>query len=808
MIKNYFITALRNLTRYKVYSLINILGLSFAIASVLLIFIYVKHETTYDTFHNSSDRIYRVASDFIFPDKIDNLSVAPPPLAPYMKQNYQEVEQYASLFPYSQKVMVKFGDTKYFQEQIYFADSTFFDVFKFGFKEGNSLTALAEPNKVVINNEIAQTYFASESAIGKVLEFDNQDGTFSKYTVTGVLNKMPTNTHIKFRALVSASTFYRQSPGLNTAWISAFMHTFVRLKEGADVAAIQNKILHLSDEYQNNNGQAKINAKQNFIIEPLTNIHLKSNRLWDITPPGNQQYIYVFSVVAFFLLIIACINYMNLATARASTRMKEIGIRKVAGAHRSNIVAQVMGETFVITFLAVIISVALAELALPVLNQLTDINFNSSVLLQQNVLIALLVLTVFVTLLAGSYPAFYISLFNPSVVLKGKVSNVHGFNLRKALVVFQFSISVILIIATTIVLMQINYMRTKDVGFNKNNVIAVQIQDTIVASRYNAIKDELMKQNYVSDVAFSATIPGDAPDRKITRVEGATKSELQEIPMEPIYVDKNYFDLMETRLTEGRYFSKENGTDDRLAFIVNEAAINKFGWKEESIGRRIVWGFQPPRLRDGKVIGVVEDIHTGSLKDPVEPMLFILTQKAFALGYVLIRVKDISAQQAVRNLQSSWAKLDGSHPMEYVFLDENLNRLYQNETKISRLFTYFSIITIIIACLGLLGLVLFSIEQRVKEIGIRKVLGAGVSDILKLISKEYVIMVTIAIAIASPVAFYFMNKWLQDFSVRMSINIFPFVLAGAFAMLAALLTVSFVTLRTVRNNPVNALKYE
>lgn len=809
MLKHYLVTALRNLLKHRVYTLINVFGLAIAIACATLIGLYVKHETSYDAFHKDSDRLYRVACNFKFPDKLDELSVASPPVAFTLKRDYPEVEAFTQISSYNvPRLLVKYGNNSFYEENVLYADSLFLSFFKFPLLKGDVVSALKEPNSVVITETMAQKFFGTENPIGKVLQYDNNDGTFADYKVTGVAQNPPTNSHIRFESLVSLNGVYKQFPQYRDQWISASLWTYLRLKQGVDWKSFENKIVNLPDKYLNQNQNLGLSAKVSLHLEPVTSIHLHSKRLWDISPPGNQQYVYIFLIVGIFLLLIACINYTNLATARAGVRMREIGMRQVAGAQRKQLIAQLMGESAVIAVLAMFVSLALAELAVPLLRKLTGIDFHEGALFQPGILLPLVAITIFVTLLSGFYPAIYLTSFNPVTVLKsnGRGAGNRGITLRKGLVVFQFAVSAALIVATAIVYLQLHYLKSKDVGFQREGLMAVRLQDTVVAAKYDALRAEISEIPDVKGAAYAATIPGDPPDRKITRVEGKTPSELQEIPTEPIYIDQHYFDVMQSKLAQGRTFSADMTTDLKEAFLINEAAAQKFGWKE-ALGKRVVWGFQPPNMRDGKVVGVMHNIYTGSLREPPEPILFLLTKKAFAYGYVLVRFRD-NGENGKQLVENIFRKYDPAHPVEAVFLDEHMARLYGDETRMSELFTWFTGLTIFIACLGLVGLVSFSMEQRRKEIGIRKVLGAGVRSLLRLAAGEYLALVAIALVMAFPLAFWLMNKWLEDFAFHIGIGAMPFVLSGLAVIVIALLTVIAVSMRAALTNPAKTLKYE
>lgn len=809
MLHNYLKIALRNILRHKVNAFINISGLATGMTACLLIYLFVMHELSFDKFNKNSENIYRLVFDYKFPDKLDHLAVAAPIAGITLRKDFPEVVNYTSISPYSGKLLVKYGDKKIYEENLYVADSTFFSVFDYKLIKGDKTTALSAPNTVVINETMAKKYFGSENPLGKTLEYDNNDGTFASYKVTGVFEDVPAGSHLIFNSLVSYKTLevlYGQQ-GINS-WHNAGSFVFVQLKENADPAAFSKKIAHLYDKY----AEQYQNVKASIImdLEPLGSIHLHSDRLFDAAVKGNVSYVYIFAVVSVFLLLIACINYINLSTAQGKIRMKEIGVRKVIGAGRTKLISQFIAESAVIVLISLVLTQILLLVCLPAFNYLTEMQLSFAELFSLRNILAVLTLALIVIILAGIYPAFYLTSVNPALALKSNsAKGEKGITLRKVLVVAQFTVSIVLIASTLIVRSQVNYMLDHDPGFNKSDVIAIRFQDTLSVFNYKAIKSEILQLKGVSHVAQSSTLPGDPPDRKITRVEGKTAGVINEIPLEPIWIDPDYFDLMQIHLKEGRLFDKARTLDMRESFVVNESAAKKFSW-DKSIDKKIIWG-NGPRKRDGKVIGVVRDIHTTSLKQETDPILFICDEnpaKAYTLGYLLVRVNSQNKEQCVAAISATWAKFDKVHPIDYKFLDENISGLYKSEEKTNSLFQYLSVLTIIIACLGLFGLVSFSVAQRVKEIGVRKVLGASVTHLAALLSKDFLRLVLIAFLIAVPVAWYAMHKWLDDFAFRISIQWWTFLVAGLIAFGIAILTVSFKAVKAALTNPVNSLRTE
>ncbi len=809
MFKLYFKTALRSILRHRANAIINITGLAVGIAACMLIYMFVHHELSFDHFHRNTKSIYRLVFDYQFPDKLDHLAVAAPVAGSTLKKDFPDVVNYTSVSPYSGRLLVKYQGKKFYEENIFVADSTFFNVFDYKLVMGDKNTVLNEPNTLVINQSMARKYFGNENPIGKVLEYDNSDGTFAAYKVTGVFEDVPTGSHLVFTSLVSYKTLVALfgAQGINS-WHNAGSFVYLQLKENTDPAAFEKKITHLYDKYAD---QYK-NVKASIImhLEPLANIHLHSDRLFDSAVKGNASYVYIFSVIALFLLLIACINYINLATAQGKLRMKEIGVRKVIGAGRKKLIGQFVFESALVAFFSLVLSQVIALIFLPAFNYLANLHFSVKDVYTSGNIFFLMLLFTSIVLLAGIYPAFYLTAFNPVAALKSNTTRGEkGITLRKVLVTAQFTISIVLITATLVVRSQVNYMLDHDPGFNKSNVMAIRFQDTVTGFNYKAIKNDILRLPGVTGVSQTSTLPGDAPDRKITRVEAATAGVINEIPLEPIWVDWDYFDLMQIRVKEGRLFARSHALDPREAFVVNESAVQSFGWKN-SLGKKIIWG-GGRRQRDGKVIGVVKDIHTTSLKAAVDPILFICDEnpsQAYNLGYLLVRIQGRDKEALVKSVCNIWSGYDKIHPVDYKFIDDNISALYDGEARTNRLFQYLSLLTIFIACLGLFGLISFSVSQRVKEIGIRKVLGAGVTGIAALLSMDFLKLVGLAFVIAAPIGWYAMHRWLEGFAFRIHIPWWVFPVSGGVALIIALATVSFQAIKAALANPVKSLRTE
>jgi putative ABC transport system permease protein len=809
MIKNYIKIALRSILHHRGNAAINVIGLSFGLAACMLIYMFVSHELSFDKFNKNSKDIYRVVFDYKFPDKLDHLAVAAPIAGITLKKDFPEVVNYTSISPYSGKLLVKYEEKKFYEENIYVADSTFFNVFDYKLISGNKNTVLNEPNTVAISRSMAKKYFNNENPIGKTLQYDNNDGTFASYKVTGVFEDVPSNSHLAFNSLVSFKTLELLFGAQGVAnWHNAGSFVFVQLKENTNAKNFEKKITHLYDKY----AEQYKNVKASIIInlEPLTDIHLHSDKLFDAAVKGNVTYVYIFALVALFLLLIACINYINLATAQGKVRMKEIAVRKVIGAERKTLIGQFVVESAVIVLFSAILAQLISLICLPAFNYLAGLHLGLSSVYSLKNGIIFLALSISIILLAGIYPAFYLTSYAPAIALKSNSSTGEkGISLRTTLVIMQFTISIILITSTLIVRNQVSYMLGHDPGFKKENIVAIRFQDTIAVSNYNVIKNEMLQLKGVSKISQSSTLPGDNPDRKITQVEGKTAGIINEIPVEPIWVDPDYFDVMQIRLKEGRLFDRSRVTDYRESFVVNESAAKKFGW-DRTLDKKIIWG-RGPRQREGKVVGVVKDIYTSSLKNEIEPIVFICDanpSRVYSLGYLLVRMNDNSAESVLKDVCAIWSKYDKIHPVDYKFLDQNITDLYASEQRTNSLFQYLSLLTILIACLGLFGLVSFSVSQRVKEIGVRKVLGASVANVATLLSKDFIKLVLVAFLIAVPLGWYVMHKWLEGFAFRVSIQWWTFLIAGMIAFTIAIITVSFKSVKAAIANPVKSLRTE
>ncbi|GEO04851.1 ABC transporter permease [Adhaeribacter aerolatus] len=802
MLKNYFKIAWRNLRRNKIYSAINILGLATGISACILIFLFVQDELTYERHFSQADRIVRVVSSIRMQENLDKFAYTPFKLAQTIGDNYPAAETVTKILPIGKQTLWVAGKA-FNQENLFFADSNFFKVFDYPFLLGNPETALKAPKTIVLTEDLAIKLFGSTAAaMGQMLQFSKNE-----HLVTGVVAN-PQHSHLQPEGFLSAITLGKGSTEINaptsiTNWLALNWYTYVLLKDKNQIPALQQQLFDLSRNTINPwIKENELTASQTFYLQPIRDIHLNPEWKDQTATYGQKAYVYIFSFVAIFLLLIACINYMNLATARSAKRAREVGLRKVVGAYRSQIVRQFIGESILITLFAVLLALALVEILLPPFNTLTNKNFSYTYFTEGSSGLVLLGIVVFVGLVAGSYPAFFLSGFKPAEVLKSDKSP-QGSNalLRKFLVVLQFTISLILIIGTLVVYSQMQFIKNANLGFKKEQVFVIDIPvgDTTLIRKLPHLKQELLNNPAVAKVANAANIPGGTISDLITLIEKDGKQE--ERTSFVLAGDYDFLDLLGISVLEGRNFSRETPTDLKGGVLVNQAMVRKMGWQDSPIGKRILFSDW-----DAKVIGVVNDFHYTSLHTTIDPLIIALAPTS--PGYLLVRVNTTNLPATLRFVQEKWKAFDPNHPIEYFFLDEYFNQQYRTEDKMLTIFGYFAALTIIIACLGLFGLTSFTAEQRTREIGIRKVLGSSVADIMMLLSRDFALLVIISIALATPIAWYGMHRWLQDFAYRTPLSLWTFLIAGVFAMVIAMLTVSLQAAKAATANPIKALRSE
>ncbi|KAA9040902.1 FtsX-like permease family protein [Ginsengibacter hankyongi] len=797
MIKNLLLVAFRNFKKDKWYTLLNVLGLTIGITFSLFLIFYIRDELNYDRYLEKSDRIYRIVSYIQERDKNTNWTLTQLPVAATVKKDFPEVED-ATWFISRERTLFKNGENSFYETKVYYADSTVFNIFTYKFLEGDVAHALNEPNSIVISKSLAEKYFGKNTAaVGKTLKT-----VYDLYKVTGVIEDVPKNSHLRFDMLISGSTLLkgRQNDGLNN-WGNFNNFTYVLLKPGTNVEAFNKKLVSMYKKYVEPLF-AQFNIKMQYGVQPITAIHLHSNLEREPEELGNMSYIWIFSAVAFFMLLIACINYMNLTTARSARRAKEIGIRKVTGSTKKQLVLQFLMESLLTALMAVLLSMLLVILLLSVFNSISGKAFTIHTLLQPFNIILLAVIVLFTGLVGGSYPAFYLSGFQPVSILKGALSNASGnVNLRRTLVVLQFSISMIMLICTWVVYSQLSYLRKKDLGFNKDQVMTVTVNTgEDERSKIYAMNNEFRSLPGVKIVGTGNSYPGSA-NSNLNLFTVETKNGHVDKAIECYSIDENYLGALGIPLEKGRNFSIPS--DTLHSIIVNEAMVKHFGW-DNAIGKRVKF----PGDTSGnylEVVGVIKDFHQKSLYNPIAPLLLFYGPNS---NIIQLKISPANIKATIAQVESSWKKYFPQLPFEYKFLDEDFNSQYAADQKRGMIFAAFSILTIIITCLGLLGLTAFTTQQKQKEISIRRVLGASIAQVVTMTTKNYLWLALIAALIAFPVAYYFMYKWLQIFPYNTGLSVIPFILSAFVIVITASATAMFYSAKAAVTNPAKILKTE
>ena len=804
MIMNYLKTALRNIKKYPTYSFINITGLAIGMTCVILISLFIQDELSYDRFHEKADRIYRVVDSFDVPGGIERaFALTSAPFAPNLKKDFPEVEDAVRLL--TRRHLVAYEDKKYFEDFLFYADSSVFNIFTFPLVAGNPKTALTAPNTIVLSESTSLKYFGKDNAINRTININDQD-----YVVTGIMKDMPKNSHFYAQIFASMKTF-EKDPNMQKhyfqSWARHEFYTYILLHEDYSPEDLQAKLPAFIEKYAAKQIEAILGGSISSRLQSLKSIHLHSHLQMEISPNGDIKYVTIFSVIALFILLIACVNFINLATARSVNRSKEVGLRKVVGASRYQLIQQFLGESLFFTLIALLLALILIAFVLPLFNSLTGKEIAMSYLINIILLGSMGLLLVFVGLLSGSYPAFFVSRYQPANVLK-KTANIRSGRsyLRKGLVIFQFTLSIILFIATAIVLDQLDFLRNRKLGFNKEHVVVVPIRTHSIRTNAETIKAELMQNPNILGGTITIGVPGGIVAGDAIHL--VTEEGKKTLTLRMIYTDHDYVKTMGMEIVEGRDFSKEMSTDSTEAFLINEAAVRELQL-ENPMETQLEWGGEEYDYgihKKGRVIGVVKDFQFQSLRDAINPLIIhVWPQDTFVFA-LRIRPDDIPGTLAF--IENKWKYLDPAHPFEYSFMDETFDRIYRSEEKLGKIFGVFSMLAIFIAALGLFGLALFMVEQRTKEIGVRKVLGASVGSILALLSKEFTILVLLANLFAWPLGYFLMRKWLENFAYRVNIGFWIFILAAAVAFVIALFTISFQALKAALANPIESLRYE
>ncbi len=790
MIKNYFKIALRNLWRFKGYSFINIFGLAVGLTCALLILLWVQDELSFDQFHTNSDNLYRIEQDQVYDGQPYHLNVTAWPCAPEWQEEIPEVLD-ATRFGSCGTRSFIYGDIAFNEDNVKAVDPSFFTMFDFELLHGDKNTVLLDPFSVVIDEATSIKYFGQKNPIGEVLFVDTQ----FNLVVSGVFKNVPLNSSIDPKILVSVD-FAKDLGKYDDNWGTNMIRTFVLLHENADLIEVNSKLTEVANSHHDEERTEK------FIAAPLAGIHLQT--YWGFDKDGEAlARLYMFSIIAGFVLLIACINFMNLSTARSANRAREIGIRKVVGAYRKDLILQFLGESLLLTFLAVIFSLGLVYLLLPVFNSISGKLFSGSELLQADFIIGLIVITLITALFAGSYPAFFLSAYKPIKVLKGNFSQGNSHTLRKGLVILQFTLSITLIIATIIIHQQLNYSQSKDLGFDKENVISINI-DGDKKNSYGAFRQELQNSSLILGITASSHQPTNIRS-SAGGIEWDGKDPDQTLIVSVSAVDYDYQETMRIQMVAGRFFSREYGADIATesgggAFVINEELARIMG-KESAVNKTIRFlGVEAP------IVGVMHNFHFKSIRNEIEPLAVFIDPEWFS--NILIRLTPGADTEALATVEKVWNRVYPGIPFEYHFLEEDFDRIYKADESVGQLVKYLAILAVILAYLGLFGLASFTAEQRKKEIGIRKVLGASIAHLIYLLTSQFTKWVVISCAIAFPLAYYSLSQYLQSFAYRINIGPGPFILAGLLALLIALITVSFQATRASLANPVDSLKYE
>jgi predicted permease len=785
MLKNYLKIALRNIKRHKGYSLINITGLALGMACCLLITIWVLDELSFDKFHENAASLYRVEENQHYTGRMFHVNVTPYPLAPALKEEIPEIID-ATRYVWAGGLLFRHGDKAFFEDDIRAVDPSFFQMFTFPLLKGDKNTALDSPYSLVLSEEIAEKYFGEEDPLGKVISVNNQ----YDFTVTGVMKNVPHNSYLQFDVIIPYELL-RKTGRTRENFGSNSILTFVKLQENVPVEQVNQKILGFI--------RTRVpESRTDLVLMPYTRIHLHAYFGYE-KDPGAIQYVYIFSIIALFVLLIACINFMNLSTARSANRAKEVGLRKVVGALKSDLIRQFYSESVIFALIALVFAVAIVSLLLPAFGALASKELSWNVAGIESILAGLLGITLFTGLVAGSYPALFLSAFQPVRVLRGSLeSGAASSWFRKVLVVFQFSLSILLIIGTTVVYKQLNFMKNRGLGWDKEHLVYVFLRADIKKS-YEALKTELVKDSRVLGVTGTSELPlyigsnssgadWDGKDPDFSMLIGYNA------------VDFDFIETLRIEMVEGRSFSKEFPSDHSKSFIVNEE-VAKIMEKESVVGERFSFGGV-----EGSIVGVMKDFHYQHIRNKIEPLAIIVSPEY--INYTIIRIPPGSVSESMKYIEHTWNRVIPNYPFEYTFLDETFNRMFRAEERIGTVLKYFAGLAVFIACLGLFGLASFMAEQRTKEIGIRKILGANVSQVTVLLCREFFMLVLLANIIAWPAAYFVMKNWLQNYAYHTGLGLYIFAAAMAAALVVAVISVSFQAIRAAVANPVDSLRYE
>lgn len=787
MLKNLIKTAVRHILKHFGYSILNILGLTLGITSALFLVIYIADEVSYDRYHEKAERIYRVSSSIKEPDDQFTWIVAQIPFGPQVVKDYPEVQS-SVRFINMPRALYKYEDKEFNEENFYYVDSTLFDIFTYKVIKGEVKSALLSPKKIILTERIANKYFGKSDPIGKTLT----TGT-DTYEVTGVIQDVPTNSHFRFDAVAARNNLPKNIGN----WGNFGVFTYLLFPENFDVRAFETKMKGMYDAYMKTIFEP-LKIDITYHLEPITRIHLYSKNSGEPQPTGSITYVYIFGIVAVFLVLIAAMNYMNLATARSTRRAREVGLRKVVGSRRSPLVFQFLSESMVFTLVSLLISIVLIMILLPKFNQLAAKSFNLQILYSPVVMLTLLSVVIVVGIFGGSYPAFFLSRFSPVTVLKGVITQGSAGSLfRKIMVIIQFSISVIMIICTLVVYKQLNYLKNMDQGFDQKNVVGLQLNGQMVR-KYPVLKQVLSENQNIKYVTSTNSEVGQGSGKVIFKVE--TDQGMIDRGVNFAVVDHDFVDALGIKILKGRDFQQDMPSDTLTGVVVNETFVKRMGWAEP-VGKKVTLG----NAIDGRVIGVMQDYHQTGMYNAIESLMLLWRPLN---NVVYIKLSGTDTPQTLSFIESKWKEIFPDQPFVYTYLTDRFKGQFEADEKRGLIFTIFTILAILIACLGLFGLASYMVEQRTKEIGIRKVFGANENTILGLISRDFLLLVSIGIFIALPVSYYFMNNWLKDYVYKTNIGVPLLVISALLTILITFITISYKAYQAAIMNPAQALKTE
>lgn len=810
LFKNYLLSLVRNALRDKFFTLLNLLGLAVGITASILIFLYVQDQLTFDKQNEHYERIYRLEGDFYISEKQDLTAITQIPLGPTLKDEYPEIEEQTRIFP-RRDLYFKRGEDTFKEDSIMLADSTIFSVFTLPFVTGDPNTALTAPFSIVISRSLAHKYFGSWDIVGKSI----QDLEGTTFNITGVFEDLPGNVHLRYNGLISNSTIEDQigSERFNDRSAGSFWnvqtYTYILMAENTRPDMVEAKIPEFYDKYMKELGD-QINASFDLRITPLADVHFQKDELtWDL-PKGNMNYVYIMAIIAVLLIVIASINYTNLTTARAASRGKEIGIRKVGGANKGVLRSQFLGESILMALLAGLIAIFLTLLILPLFNNFAGKEFNFSTFIQPSILWFVLGISILTGILSGIYPATFLASFNPVNILKGNgVSSKDRGLLRRGLVIAQFLISSVMIIGSIVVALQMRFIQTKDLGFDREQILLLSLNDTAIVNNVTAFMEEIERSPLIEGSATSTTAPGRFFGKQVMTVE-QNNSEMQEKAFNNIIVNHDYMDVMGLELVQGRFYDREFGSDLTNAFVVNEALVREMQWGDSALGKKFIPGvnIQGANNPVGEIIGIVKDFNYGSLHNPVESLVLRCFDNQGFMRTLSVRIAGEDMQGAVDWIDEVREGFNPAYPIQYSFLNDELDELYEEEKVIFALVLSFTLLIIFIATLGLLGLSAFMTVKRTRETGVRRVMGASQNQILYLFLTQFSKWVIISNIVAWPLAYFAMKNWLQNFTYRIDFPFWTFILSLLLSLFIAVITVSWQSLKASRMNPAASIRVE